>query len=122
LAGALAGIAATALTLGAVVSMLPSNVPYVDQVEVNGRVLAMAIGVAAAVGIVAGLLPIGETRRVSPARDLADAARASERRGSWGRRVLVVAEIALSIVVLISAALMAQTFLTLRPTRPGFDP
>jgi len=122
LAGALAGIAATALTLGTVVSMLPSNVPYVDQVEVNGRVLAMAIGVAAAVGIVAGLLPIGETRRVSPARDLADAARASERRGSWGRRVLVVAEIALSIVVLISAALMVQTFLTLRPTRPGFDP
>ncbi|MGE5833482.1 MAG: ABC transporter permease, partial [Acidobacteriota bacterium] len=40
LAGALAGIAATALTLGTVVSMLPSNVPYVDQVEVNGRVLA----------------------------------------------------------------------------------
>lgn len=122
LAGALAGIAATALTLGTVVSMLPSNVPYVDQVEVNGRVLAMAIGVAAAVGIVAGLLPIGETRRVSPARDLADVARASDRRGSWGRRVLVIAEIALSIVVLISAALMAQTFLTLRPARPGFDP
>jgi putative ABC transport system permease protein len=122
LVGALAGIAATALTLRTVVSMLPSNVPYLDQIEVNGRVLAMAIGVATAVGILAGLLPIGETRRVSPACDLTDATRASERRGTWGRRALVVAEIALSIVVLIGAALMVQTFLTLRPARPGFDP
>ena len=122
LAGALAGIAATALTLESIVSMLPSNVPYLEQIVVNGRVLAMAIGVAAAVGVLAGLLPIGETRRVSPARDLTDTARASERRSGWGRRALVVAEIALSIVVLIGAALMVQTFLTLRPTRPGFDP
>jgi putative ABC transport system permease protein len=121
-AGALVGIAAAAVTLRTVVAMLPAYVPYLDQIEVNGRVLLAAIGVAAAVGVVAGLLPIGEARRVSPVRDLTDATRASERRGSWGRRALVVAEIALSIVVLIGAALMVQTFLTLRPVRPGFDP
>ncbi|MGE5835696.1 MAG: FtsX-like permease family protein, partial [Acidobacteriota bacterium] len=120
--GALAAVAATALTLRTVVSMMPSNVPYLDQIEVNGRVLAMAIVVAAAVGIIAGLLPIGETHRVTPARDLTDSTRASERRGTVGRRLLVIVEIAISIVVLISAALMVQTFLTLRPVRPGFDP
>ena len=120
--GAMVGIPAAALTLRAVVAMLPAYVPYLDQIDVNGRVLVAAVGVAAVVGIIAGLLPIGETRRVSPARDLTDAARASERRGNWGRRALVVAEIALSIVVLIGAALMVQTFLTLRPTQPGFDP
>ena len=121
-AGALVGILAAAFTLRTVVSMLPAYVPYLDQIEVNGRVLIAAMGVAAAVGILAGLLPIGETRRVAPARDLTDIARASDRRGSWGRRALVVIEVALSIVVLIGAALMVQTFLTLRPTRPGFDP
>lgn len=121
-AGALVGIVAAAFTLRTVVAMLPAYVPYLDQIEVNGRVLLASIGLSAAVGIIAGLLPIGETRRVSPVRDLTDATRASERRGSLGRRALVVAEIALSIVVLIGAALMVQTFLTLRPTRPGFDP
>lgn len=121
-AGGGAGIVATQLTLKAIVSMLPGNVPYLDQIAVNGRVLAVALGAAAAAGLIAGLLPLAETRRVKPARDLTDATRASERRGSWGRRALVVVEVALSIVVLIGAALMIQTFLTLRPTRPGFDP
>jgi putative ABC transport system permease protein len=122
LIGALAGILATALTLRTIVSMLPSNVPYLDQIDVNVRVLAVTIGAATIVGLIAGLLPLAEMRRVAPARDLGDATRASERRGSWGRRALVVVEIALSIVVLIGAALMVQTFLTLRPTHPGFDP
>jgi putative ABC transport system permease protein len=122
LAGAGAGVAATALTLRTIVSMLPSNVPYLDQIAVNGRVLVVTVGAAAAAGLVAGLLPIVEMRRFTPARDLNGATRASERGGSWGRRALVVAEIALSIVVLIGAALMIQTFITLRPTQPGFDP
>jgi putative ABC transport system permease protein len=122
LVGALAGIVAARLTLDAIVSMLPGNVPYLDEIAVNGRVLAAALAAAAAAGLVAGLLPIGELRRLTLARDLSDATRASERRSSWGRRGLVVVEIALSIVVLIGAALMVQTFLTLRPTRPGFDP
>ena len=121
-AGALAGTVAAVLTLRAVIAMLPAYVPYLDQIEVNRRVLLMAMTVAAVVGLIAGLLPIGETRRVEPARDLTDTSRATERRRNWGRRVLVVVEIALSIVVLIGAALMVQTFLTLRPTRPGFDP
>jgi putative ABC transport system permease protein len=120
--GAAAGIAATAVTLRSIVSLLPGNVPYLDQIAVNGRVLALALGAAAAAGLIAGLLPLAETRRFSPARDLGDTTRASERRASWGRRALVVLEVALSIVVLIGAALMIQTFLTLRPSRPGFDP
>ena len=70
LSGAVAGIAATALTLRTIVSMLPSNVPYLGQIEMNVRVLAVTIGAAAAAGLVAGLLPIAEMRRFTPARDL----------------------------------------------------
>lgn len=120
--GAAAGIVAAQFTLRMIVSTLPVNVPYLDQIEVNSRVLVATIGSAAIVGLIAGFLPIAEMRRVAPARDLTDGARSSERRGGWGRRALVVTEIALSIVVLIGAALMIQTFLTLRPSQPGFDP
>jgi putative ABC transport system permease protein len=122
LAGAEAGLAAADIALGAVVSQLPANVPYLDRIGVNSRVLAATMAAAALAGLVAGLLPVFEMRRVTPARDLADTTRTTGRRAGWGRRALVVVEIALSIVVLIGAALMLQTFLTLRPTRPGFDP
>jgi putative ABC transport system permease protein len=121
LAGAAGGVIAAKLALPVVVAMLPGYVPYLDQIGVNLRVLAAAIGVAAVAGIIAGLLPVAETRWVDPVRDLGGASRGSERRGSLGRRALVVLEIALSITVLIGAALMVQTFLTLRPTNPGFD-
>ncbi len=122
LAAAAAGLVATRLTLGAIVSLLPGNVPYLDQIVVNGRVLALALAVAAAAGLIAGLLPLAELRRASPARDLTDTTRTTGRHGAWGRRALVVAEVALSIVVLIGAGLMVRTFLTLRPVQPGFDP
>jgi putative ABC transport system permease protein len=122
LAGAAAGLAATWLTLRALISLLPSNLPHLDQIAVNGRVLVATVAVASAAGIVAGLLPIGQLRRVSPGRDLTDGSRTSERRGNWTRRSLVVAEVALSVVVLIGAALMIQTFVTLRLKPLGFDP
>lgn len=122
LVGAAAGVASAALTLQALVSLVPGNVPYRGEIAINVRVLVVAIAVAVAAGLIAGLLPLAEARLVSPIRDLVDAARASEPRASWQRRSLVVAEIALTVVVLIGAALMVQTYLTLRPTRPGFDP
>jgi putative ABC transport system permease protein len=122
LAGAAAGLAAAGLTLGAIVSLLPSDLPHLGEIALDPRVLAATLVVATMAGLVAGLIPAGQTWRIDPAADLADGTRSSERRGSWARRGLVVAEIALSVAVLIGAGLMIQTFLILRPTRPGFEP
>jgi len=121
-AGALAGVALTSLTLRAIVSLLPANLPHLGEIEINTRVLLAAIGIATAAGTVSGLIPIIQTKRFSPGRDLDGGTRSTERRSTWTRRVLVTVEIALSIVVLIGATLMVRTFLTLRPTNPGFDP
>ena len=119
LGGAAAGLAATALTLRGLISLLPANFPHLAEIELNSRALAAAIGLASVSGIVAALIPIWQMRRLTPG---AGGARVTERRGTWTRRVLVVTEVAVSIVVLIGAALMIQTFLILRPTSPGFDP
>ena len=121
LLGGVAGLVATALTLGAIISLLPNNLPHLAEIELNVRVLAAAFTVAAAAGIVAGLIPIFQMRRLSPAAGIGSA-RATERGGTWLRRTLVAVEVAVSIVVLIGAALMIQTFLNLRPANPGFDP
>jgi putative ABC transport system permease protein len=122
LAGAGAGLAATAFTLRGLISLLPANFPHLAEIELNGRALTAAIGFASISGIVAALIPIWQMRRLTVGAAGAGGARVTERRGTWTRRGLVVTEVAVSIVVLIGAALMVQTFLTLRPTSPGFDP
>ncbi len=121
LAGALVGLAATGLTLKALISILPANMPHIDQIAVNGRVLVATLVAASAAGIVAGLLPIGQLRLLRLGGDLTSGARVGERHGSWTRRGLVVVELALSVAVLIGAALMIQTFVTLRFANVGFD-
>ncbi len=120
--GALAGLAATALTLRSIVSLVPPNLPRLDLVAVNMRVFGFTIATAIAAGLLSSLIPIVRTNRLNPGIDIADGSRWGNRAGGRTRRVLVVVEIGLSIVVLVGAALMIQTFLALRPTRPGFDP
>jgi len=123
LLGAAAGLVATGLSIRGLVSLLPPNVPYMDEIVVNGRVLAGALVVAAVAGFVSGMFPLLETRRSTTPEALAStSARSTERRAHWTRRGLVVGQIAMSFVVLTGAGLMIQTFLTLRPTSPGFDP
>lgn len=122
LLAAVMGVGVAWFTLQAIVALVPGNIPYLDEIEINARVLAVTLLVASGAGVIAGLLPLGPARKVDPASDLASGTRVGARQGSWTRRGLIVTQIALSVVVLIGSALMIQTFLTLRPTHPGFDP
>jgi putative ABC transport system permease protein len=119
--GAAAGLGATALSIGGLISLMPPNVPYMDEIAVNGRALIWVIAVAAVSGLVSGVFPLLETRRFAAGEGVAST-RSTENRASWTRRGLVVSQIALSLVVLIGAGLMIQTFRTLTPAAPGFDP
>ena len=121
LTGLIAGVFAAWVTLKGLIALLPANLPQLGEIDLNPRVLFAALAAAAIAGLVSSLFPIRQLRHVSPSVDLAGAGRPGLRRDSWSRRGLVVAEVALSVVVLIGAALMIQTFLTLRPAQPGFD-
>ncbi len=95
---------------------------------VDLRVVAFAIGIAIATGLIAGLLPaIRASRRnlldmLNPASDLAPASRRI-----WGARapgvndVLVAAQVALSVVLLVVAGLVLRTFVTVGNLEPGFS-
>ena len=118
---AVAGVAVTWATLRGLVSLLPTNMPHLAEVEVNRRVLVAALAVAGIAGLLSSLMPMLQARARSPAQDLADGTRTATGRSRW-TRALVITQIALSIVVLIGAGLMIQTFLILRPSDPGFEP
>lgn len=95
---------------------------------VDLRVVAFAIGIAIATGLIAGLLPaIRASRRnlldmLTPASDLAPASRRI-----WGRTapgvndVLLAAQVALSVVLLVVAGLVLRTFVTVGNLEPGFS-
>jgi putative ABC transport system permease protein len=122
LLGASAGIVAAWLTLSALVSMLPANVPHVQDIRIDARTLGVTIAAALLAGLAVGLVPAIQATSVSVTGDLKASGRSTTGGAKWLRRTLVITEVALSVVLLIGAALMVRTFLILRPTDPGFDP
>jgi putative ABC transport system permease protein len=102
----------------------PANIPRLTTVSVDGRVLLMALGVSALIGLVFGLLPVAQARRI----DLQAALKAEDGRGATGgrdgrivRSTLVVAEVALAFVLVTGAGLLIRTFWNLSQTDPGFE-
>jgi hypothetical protein len=64
-AGAAAGVVATILTLDGLLAILPANLPHLDEIAVNGRVLMAALVAALGAGTVAALIPSLDGRQAS---------------------------------------------------------
>jgi putative ABC transport system permease protein len=95
-----------------------------QQMGIDLRILSVTVAVSVAVGIVFGLAPAFQASKVDLVESLKEGrASASPQRGRWRTQsVLVVAEVALSLILLTGAALMLRSFLNLEGVRPGFEP
>jgi putative ABC transport system permease protein len=122
LVGGLLGLAcAFALTRLLVVLMPGSYVPNESRIELNGYVLWFCVLVSMLTGIVFGLVPAWQSSRPDLTEALKDEGRgSSSARGGVFRAGLVVAEVAMSVVLLVSAALTIRSFLALHNVDPGF--
>lgn len=98
------------------------NLPRTRELGMDGTVLVFTLAVSCLAGLIFGLIPALHASKV----DLNEELKGSEKGGSETSRrgglrgVLVVAEIALSLMLLISAALLIKSFLRLQEVRPGF--
>ncbi|MEM9557515.1 MAG: ABC transporter permease [Acidobacteriota bacterium] len=124
LIASLGGVLGTVLAFWMVdllTSLAPPDGPRLDAVRVDARVLLFTFALVAVTAFVAGILPALRLSR----SNLADSLRAGRRglvsvdRGL--RSALVVAEIALSVVLLVGAGLLAQSFVRLLGVDKGFD-
>jgi predicted permease len=108
--------------LHVVLTIAPQSLPRLDEVSLDWRGVEFCLGAAFAFGIVFGLLPIG--RSVIDVAMLREGGRGltSSRARDVARGGLILAQVALAVVLLSSAALMAKTFARLRDVKPGFDP
>jgi putative ABC transport system permease protein len=86
------------------------------------RVLAWSAGLAMASGLIVALLPAIQATRTDPHDSLKADARAGGGRGGRLRQALVVAEIALSVVLLLGAGLLMRSMLNIQRVDPGYDP
>jgi putative ABC transport system permease protein len=108
--------------LRAVLALLPETLPAVTDATLDTRVLGFMMVVAVATGIAFGLVPALQGTQRSVVDGLREGGRGTVggRRSHATRNALVIAEVALASVLLISAALLIQTFVRLLHTETGF--
>ena len=122
LAGGALGIAASFALVRLVVSLAPTDFPRIDEVGVDGDVLAYAVAITLLATLVAGLAPALRMSRVEATAALGGAARGTgARRSSRVTRVLVGAEVALAVVVTVGSGLMVRSLVRLTSMDVGVD-
>ncbi|HET7616951.1 MAG TPA: ABC transporter permease [Vicinamibacterales bacterium] len=103
-------------------SMPPDDLPYTIHWSLDTRALLYTVGVAIVAGIVFGLAPALHASKPDLQRALKEGGRGTAGGGrGWMRSALVVAEVALSLVLLVGASLFVRSFLNLQYASGGFD-
>jgi predicted permease len=124
LAGGIAGLAILFCTKAVLLQTLPQSLPRLNEISINWAVLLFALAASVAAGTIFGLAPALQTGRLNLIPMLKRAGRGSTESGEQAqmRRVLVVTEFALSLVLMIAAGLLLRSFADLLNVRPGFNP
>ena len=124
LAGGFAGIFVGYVGLEGLKSLGGGTFSDWNRVTLDARVAGITLGLAALTSVIFGLVPAWQASRLDVQSALADGGSRSIAGSArhWPRRVLVVAEVALGVTLLVTAGLLLHTFVNLRRIDPGFDP
>jgi putative ABC transport system permease protein len=124
LLGGLLGLAFAYWITHLMVTLMPANfVPNESRIEVNNLVLFFCLGISVLTGILFGLVPALQSSRLNLVDALKDEGRGSSAAaGGKVRATLVVVEVALAMVLLVSASLTIRSFVALQKVDLGFQP
>jgi putative ABC transport system permease protein len=121
LAGGILGLTLAALGVRTLLALEPGNLPRVGEVRLSWEVLLFAFGVSVATAAAMGLLTALRGTRSNLREMMADSQRTQSAGGSYRvRSTLVVAQVALTMVLLVGAGLLARSFVRLLDVDPGF--
>jgi putative ABC transport system permease protein len=119
--GGVAGLLLSFWTKDVILAIAPLNLPRIGEVGIDLRVVAFAAAVAAITGVIFGLVPALQFSKPDVLAALKDSRAAAVRERQTVRSVLVVAEFALAMVLLVGAALLVRSFWRLLEVDPGID-
>ena len=120
--GGTAGLLLAAWLVGLLLAILPEGVPRSEEVSLDLLVAGVTLTTAIACGPVFGILPAMHASRTNGASALRESGERGTGRRAPGRTALVVAEIALTLVLLVGAGLLINSFIRLQRTDSGFRP
>ncbi len=121
LLGGLCGLLLAKWGTDVLVSMATGYLPAMTEISLDWRVMGFTLGLSLLTGMIFGMAPAMHISKT----DLQDAIkdggiRGASRRGSWLRGLLVVAEVAAALILLVGAGLLLKSFLHLLRVNPGF--
>jgi predicted permease len=120
--GGLAGLGLAYAALRLLVALAPASLPRLDEIAMDGVVLAFTLAISVFAGLLFGSIPVfkyvgpGLTRALRTGGRTASHSRERHR----ARNTLVVVQVALALVLLVGSGLMIRTFQALRHVQPGF--
>ena len=118
----LAGLLLASLLVQGVVALSPANLPRIDDARIDATVLVFALGLSLVSTAFFGLVPALHASRLNLSNTLKQSGSkaTASRAGARLRSVLVVAEVALSVILLATAGLLARSFVALQQIDLGF--
>ena len=120
--GGIAGLLLSVWLTDVLMSIVPEGAPRLDQVGIDYRVLTFALGISALTGILFGIVPALHASKLDVTSALKEGGRSAEgHRRTSARSLLLIGEVALSLVLLVGAGLLIKSFLRLQEVRPGFN-
>jgi putative ABC transport system permease protein len=125
LLGVIGGVLGLVLAVAGIrllTAFIPPNIPQIKAISIDARVMGFTLLVSLVTGLIFGLVPAIQSSILNPIDTLKEGGRDSTM-GSGGNRIrafLIVAEVAVSLVLLIGAGLLINSFLRLRNVDPGF--
>ena len=107
----------------ALLALAPSTLPRVSGVQVDLRILLLSLGVSLVCGVIFGLVPALTASKTNLVSSLKESERTDSANATrqWLRRTFVIAEVAIALVLLISAGLLVRSFSKVLNVKPGFD-
>ncbi len=123
LLGGVGGLLFATWGVRALLSLSPTQLPRSQEIGVDLRVLAFTVGASVLSAVAVGTLPAWQGANAKMNSALGSSSRAGHgARLNRCRSILVIAEVALSFVLLIGAGLLIQSFMRVQAIQPGFDP
>jgi predicted permease len=122
-AAGIAGLLVMWWTLNALIALAPADLPRINEVTIDWRVLLAASLTTILTGLLVGVLPAMSSATINPQATLQDTSRGSVGGGlrRRARAALVITEVALAVAITTGAALLLRSFLSVTNVNPGFE-
>src|ERR1700723_190459 len=115
------GLLLAVVAVPSLLALSPPDIRQFKEIGINREVLAFSFLASVVCGIVFGLMPALQASRSNPSEFLKEGERGSTANRGRTRSVLVIAEVGLSLVLLVGAGLLGKSFARLMDVNPGFD-